>query len=80
MFSVETRYIFQVPHFLVIKIYLRTDKATLHNKGTCCQACLPEFDPQDPHDRRREVSPSGCLWASTHTLWHSQVHMHIETQ
>lgn len=26
-------------------------------KGTCYQATQPDFDPGDPHDRKKELTP-----------------------
>lgn len=31
------------------------------------QTWQPEFDPQHPHDGKREPTPSGCPLVSTHT-------------
>lgn len=44
------------------------------DNDTCLQTQWPEFDTQDPHDRRRKVMPTNCPLTSTHSLWHPPTH------
>lgn len=36
------------------------------NKGACCEAWQPEFEPQDPHGGGKEPAPTSCFLVSTH--------------
>lgn len=40
------------------------------DKGICCQAWGPQFDPHSPCGGRREPAPKSCLLTSTQAQWH----------
>lgn len=44
------------------------------DRGICCQHWWPELDPQDPHSRRRALTPTSCPLIFTCVPGH--VHMH----
>lgn len=46
-------------------------------KGPSCQAQWPEFEPQSPHSRKRELTTTKCPLTFTHVPCH--VHMSIHT-
>lgn len=38
----------------------------------------PKFDSQDPHNGRRELTPTNCPLTSTCVLWNVYTHMHAK--
>lgn len=85
---------FEMPaHFSQVSIIKKTNKGRWDasvGKGACCQAWWSEFNPQNPYDRRRELTPLVALWSphvccrmgKTHIYTqyvHSTIHICIYT-
>lgn len=51
-------------HYKTSKIQAKGQREVSMGKGACHQACRPEFQPLNPHDRKRELTSTNRPWAS----------------